>query len=241
MNFLEQGTVYNSADWVNMTLEERDAKGVTAHHTELPSFNCPTDIQVGIVNSFYGARGNYAANAGRGLVWMDDPEWQQEKHPRDDGPAARDNLPLSSLQDFGVFFVNRGLKLSDCLDGTSNTAAVCELRKFDGEDTRGALHFGACVMYQHDYTPNSSGPDRTRWCGGNGPDGRRQAEAAGVPCGATTDWKGGWVHYARSQHVGGVNLLLLDSSVRFASENISQNLWDQLGTPYGEEVLEGPL
>jgi hypothetical protein len=168
---------------------------------------------------------------------MDDPFWRQEGHPNDESdPAVRDKLPDSSLRDYGAFFVNRGLKIGDCVDGTSNTAAVCELRKFEGEDTRGALHFGACVMYMHDFTPNSGARDRTRYCD------RRPAEEAGVPCQLTSDaWAGGWVHYARSLHVGGVNLLMLDSSVRFVSDSVSQTLWEQISTPFGEEVLEGPL
>ena len=236
MNFIEQGAVYNSADWVNMTLEERYAQGITAHHIDLPSFDCPSDIKVGKVNDFYGARGNYAVNAGRGQVWMDDPFWKQEGHPKDDGASVRDNLPDSSLQDYGAFFVNRGLKIGDIVDGTSNTAAVSEVRKFEGEDTRGALHFGACVMYMHDFPPNSAGVDRTRYCD------RRPAEEAGVPCRLTTDaWAGGWVHYSRSLHVGGVNLLMLDSSVRYVSDSVSQLMWEQISTPFGEEILESSL
>lgn len=42
---------------------------------------------------------------------------------------------------------------------------------------------------------------------------------------------------ARSYHVGGVNALILDSSVRFVSSNISQATWRALGTRDGGEVV----
>jgi prepilin-type N-terminal cleavage/methylation domain-containing protein len=232
MNYIEQGTVYRSTDWINKTLEERDADHDTTHHIPLPSFNCPSDIPVGIVNSFYGARGNYAANAGRGFVWMDDIRWEQELHPK--VTSVDDLLPDSSLEDYGAFFVNRGLRVADATDGLSNTAAVCELRLVEGEDTRGALHFGACTMYMHDVTPNSTKEDKTRHCD------RRAAELI-APCRPTADaWKGDWAHYARSQHVGGVNLQMLDASVRFVSDDVSLVVWRQLSTAYGEEVVSAP-
>jgi prepilin-type N-terminal cleavage/methylation domain-containing protein len=231
MNFIEEGNVYKSTDWVNKTLEERDADRDTTHHIPLAAFSCPSDIPVGIVNSFYGARGNYAANAGTGWLWMDDIRWEQELHPHTS--LAVDLLPDSSLDSYGAFFVNRGLKAGDATDGLSNTAAVCELRKMEGEDTRGALHFGATVMYMHDVTPNSFTEDRTRHCD------RRAAELI-APCRLTQDsWAGGWAHYARSQHPGGVNLLMLDASVQFVADSVSLTRWLQLSTPFGEEVLEG--
>ena len=46
----------------------------------------------------------------------------------------------------------------------------------------------------------------------------------------------GW-YAARSQHVGGAHALLCDGSVRFVSENVSQDVWRFLGTRAGGEVL----
>jgi prepilin-type N-terminal cleavage/methylation domain-containing protein len=233
MNYIEQGAVWDSTDWVTKTLEERELSKDKTHHIKLPSFDCPSDIEVGIVNDFYGARGSYAVNAGRGAVWADDPNWRQEEHPKTS--STYDLLPTSSLEDYGAFFVNRALKLSDVTDGTSNTAAASELRRMEGEDTRGSLHFGSCVMYMHDETPNSSREDRTRWCD-------RRAAASIAPCRPTTEgWKGEWAHYARSTHPGGVNVMMLDTSVRFISDDVSLTTWHQVSTPFGEEVVEGPL
>ena len=235
MNYVEQGTVWSSTDWANKSLEDRERDKDQTHWIKLPSFDCPSDIEVGIVNAFYGARGNYAVNAGRGQVWSDDADWRQELHPTNTG--ATDMLPKSSLDDYGAFFVNRALRIQDVTDGMSNTAAVCELRKVEGEDTRGSLHFGACVMYVHDQTPNSyQATDKTRWCDRRGP------AATIAPCQVTAEgWKGGWTHHARSSHPSGTNLLLLDSSARFISDDISLSLWWKVGTPFGDEVLEETL
>jgi prepilin-type N-terminal cleavage/methylation domain-containing protein len=233
MNFIEQGAVWNATDWSKKTLEERDRDGDKTHHMPLQGFTCPSDVKVDIVNNFYGTRGNYAVNVGRGFVWMDDIDWRQELHPK--LSSSEDLLPKSSLEDFGAFFVNRSLKVGDATDGTSNTAAACELRLVEGEDTRGALHFGACVMYMHDVTPNSTREDKTRYCD------RRVAEGI-APCRLTNDgWKGEWAHYARSQHPGGVNLLLLDASVRYISDAVDLLTWQKLSTASGEEVLDQPL
>lgn len=41
---------------------------------------------------------------------------------------------------------------------------------------------------------------------------------------------------ARSYHVGGVNALLLDGSVRFVGSTIARDTWRALGTRAGGEV-----
>ena len=44
---------------------------------------------------------------------------------------------------------------------------------------------------------------------------------------------------ARSNHPGGVNLLLCDGSVRFAPNSIAHQIWRGLATRIGGEVLTG--
>jgi prepilin-type processing-associated H-X9-DG protein len=43
---------------------------------------------------------------------------------------------------------------------------------------------------------------------------------------------------ARSEHPGGVNLLMADGSVRFVSESISPAAWRGLGTRNGQEPVD---
>jgi prepilin-type processing-associated H-X9-DG protein len=42
---------------------------------------------------------------------------------------------------------------------------------------------------------------------------------------------------SRSYHAGGVNALLMDGSVRFVNDTISQTTWRALGTRAGDEVV----
>ena len=42
---------------------------------------------------------------------------------------------------------------------------------------------------------------------------------------------------ARSQHEGGVHILLCDGSARFVSENIDSATWIAIGTKNGEEDI----
>ena len=50
--------------------------------------------------------------------------------------------------------------MGEFVDGTSKTAAVSEIRNIQGEDTRGVLHFGAGVLYMHDFPPNLTNDSR---------------------------------------------------------------------------------
>ena len=42
---------------------------------------------------------------------------------------------------------------------------------------------------------------------------------------------------ARSRHVGGVQVLLADGSVRFMSDNVNLNTWRKLGTKAANERI----
>lgn len=228
LRYIEEAQVYDQTDWTQ-ALAERDSEGDTTHHIPFETFRCPSDEAVDIVNDFYGARGNYVVNAGRGFVWMSDPTPTQDdgshpKHPL--APAGS----KSSLLAQGTFLVNKGRRMAEFIDGTTNTVAASELLTIPGEDTRGTLHYGAAIMYMHDFVPNSTaGYDRTRYC----------VNQDFAPCLPTTNrnWQGAWQHSARSKHPGGVNVLLVDASVQFVQDDISEAIWHAMATPAGEELL----
>ncbi len=73
-------------------------------------------------------------------------------------------------------------------------------------------HYGD-ALYNHYYSPNSRLPD----CG--------------------NAYHNYALTAARSQHTGGVQVLLCDGSVRFVGENINLPTWHALGSRAGGEVL----
>lgn len=262
MQYVEEAGAYDQADW-QIPLGERDDNGNTAHHIPFETFQCPSDEPVGIVNDFYGARGNYVANAGIGWVWMHNPEsfsdYPYQCRPSSEvNPFARlyANDPYgtgvseepnhwsrcsngSALYRLGTFLFNRPLKLARAVDGTSKTAAISELITVEGRDTRGTMHFGAGALYMHDVAPNakqvtllgttSLWRDSTRYCINDNPSAPCQ-ESKGT-------WRGEWNQAARSLHKGGVNLVRLDASATFISDDIDLAIWHAMATPDGEELV----
>jgi prepilin-type N-terminal cleavage/methylation domain-containing protein len=262
MPYLEEASLYAQVNWT-IPLGQRVSMPVgnpnrTAHHIKFESYICPSAEQVELVNDWYGARGNYAANVGIGTIWMNDTSPTQDcafasQNPGygctthkywPTAPRANPEAPNSSLSRFGAFMVNKGRKMGEFEDGTSKTAAVSELLTIPGTvdsstngDTRGTLHFGAASMYMHDFLPNHVDTsniqvDQTRYC----------VASDFAPCRPTNDeWKGEWKHTARSAHPGGVNVMLVDTSVRFVSESVSLETWQAYSTPRGGEVTAESL
>ena len=252
MPYVEEAALYANVDW-SIPLGVRNDNGDTSHHIPFETYRCPSSDDVGNVNDFYGARGNYAVNVGIGGIWMNDPSpWQDCTNnqfnctvrpfsstdgPDINWPRRNPEKPNSSLMRFGAFQVNRGRKISEFVDGTSKTAAVAEIRTVEGRDTRGTLHYGAAVMYMHDYPPNFTQlQDSTRYC----------VNVVDAPCRSTasnqaqqeadaTAWRGLWRQFARSTHPGGVNLLAVDGSVRLVADDVDENVWKSYATPTGAE------
>lgn len=210
--FLELQTVYdtfdhNSAWWAP---GNEKVRGIT-----IDAFLCPSDIDAEIFNSAYnfGFRGNYVANSGIGT------------YKREYRPSQQDGLIVR-----GPFVHNYSAKFKDIIDGTSNTAAVTEIRKADANDSRGALFADSgTVQYCHDYVPNELVADLTERC----------VSETNVPCTAAGS-SGPHRLTARSNHPGGVNLLLFDGSVRFISETIDRDTWQALASMRGQEVVQLP-
>ena len=249
MPYLEEASLYGQVDWT-IPLGVRNDNGDTSHHIKFASYTCPSAEPVDLVNSWYGARGNYAGNVGIGKIWMNDTSPSQDCAYANLNPgygcsihkywptAPKQNpeAPNSSLSRFGTFMMNKGRRMSEFEDGTSKTAAVSELLTVPGTeanssngDTRGVLHFGGGCLYMHDFLPNHVGSDLdrdlTRYC----------VSVDNAPCTGTT-WQGDWRHDARSAHPGGVNLMMVDTSVRFISDDVDLDTWKAMSTPKGGEV-----
>jgi prepilin-type N-terminal cleavage/methylation domain-containing protein len=227
------GNAQNEATWISMTLPGIDqgalyaranfsscfgctvAPGNPSYEISSPAIGmmlCPSDVDVGLALGIY-RRGNYAANSGIGPL-------HSVSDPKDPTRTA-----------IGPFTMNSSTKMRDFTDGTTNTVIVAELLKSPGDDFRGVMHYPEGSLYQHDQTPNSSVPDqfRSSLC----------VSIPRAPCtGAYSAWNDrAIVLAARSLHVGGVQVLLADGSVRFISNNIHRPTWQALSTPMGSEQL----
>jgi len=232
--YLEQSAVYNSIDFSYPMISgpgyspPYSVFPVNREAVDLPVplFLCPSDHGRRVVDGW--APANYIACSGSGSNggYVDDSD--------------------------GAFYVNSQVRFRDFTDGLSNTtvmsesllgsggtaptsgpvdpkrvyvsipsgtelsAAVCDpatATSFSTARNRawadGALPYG---LYNHYYGPNDHRPDCIRH--------------------SNPGWKA-----ARSLHNGGVNLLLGDGSVRFASELVDLVLWRELSTIGGGEVI----
>lgn len=271
MPYIEEAAAFDQVDW-DLPMRERVDAGDLSHHIEFETFKCPSAEAVGPVPdaiNFYGARGNYVANAGIGWLYMNDADPNQCENINpfifllingQDPYGSGLNTPpkhltkcqnlvppaMSSMLRLGPFQVNRRLRLAQATDGTSKTAAVSELLTIPGLDSRGAMHFPGTAMYMHDQAPNTTTAtinnttrrwfDYTRYC----------TETPDAPCkeqdsvgeqGNDDTWRGQFNHTARSAHTGGVNVVRLDASVSFYSDDVDLSIWHALATPDGEEVV----
>jgi len=204
--YIEQGGLYDA-------IPENYTFGGTADclaRTErIVTFLCPSDIvpepYAGVSGSsrFSYAKGHYVANSGLG--------------PRKEAVPAHLMDPAYA-RERGVFYLNSWTTLGEVFDGTSNTAAISEIRsvKMNSsgvQDVRGIMHYPEGHLYNHNYTPNSLVPDwlRTAWCVTTDPDSPAE--------GRYTSWNPkNEIMTPRSRHPGGVNVLVLDGSVHLISE-----------------------
>ncbi|MEO0529995.1 MAG: DUF1559 domain-containing protein [Planctomycetota bacterium] len=246
--YLEESAIYNDLDF-EVPFYQQAIGGVENpyHLIFFETLKCPSDIDVEIINDFYGARGNYAGNAGIGYLWANDRTPDQcgnnnplaALYPRGNH-VDRCAGGTSSMIALGPFQINRPLRLAKASDGTSKTSAVSEIRVIEGRDTRGSLHFSPGVLYMHDATPNatqitlngitSTWQERTRFC-------INEEDIAPCRQSDSDSWRGQWHHVARSPHPGGVNSMKLDTSVRFVSDDIDPVVWQAYATLNGEEVV----
>lgn len=135
------------------------------------------------------------------------------------------------------FGINRGANFRDVTDGTSQTMMMAEVMTLDGNSWQGYTSevtlAGGCAFTGH-YTPNAPVCDfLARFCftGANNK----------VPC--CTSVGGGHTDVAkqiitaRSKHPGGVQVVLVDASVRFVSDNIDTSTWRALASSQGGEAI----
>ena len=186
--------------------------GLCAKHVSI--YYCPADNltdQDGAGVLFERTRGNYVVN------------WGNTKYG---APTTGGQAPFGHQK--GIYATPTVVSLTSISDGTSNTLLVSEYlinRSSLDDDWRGDIHNDQGVFrFNTLTTPNSKSPDSVYWAIGFDP---------------LMPYINNWSQYnaARSRHFGGVNASFCDGSVRFISNNITQNVWSAMGTMNGAEPI----
>lgn len=210
--------------------------------TRVPVFLCPSEVQdmprVGAVGAATHYPLNYGVNRGIWFVW--DPATQTA------GP--------------GAFGVNTKYTAANFTDGMSNTIGLSEIKAYQvnykagsGPLTAGsAIPASPSVVVGYAGTLSTTG--HTEWVDGKihetcftttfGPNTDVISGTADIDYISTTEKAPGAspdvtnaAVTSRSYHVGMVNSLLMDGSVRSVNENISLTIWQALSTRQGGEVI----
>jgi prepilin-type N-terminal cleavage/methylation domain-containing protein/prepilin-type processing-associated H-X9-DG protein len=242
--FLEQGATFSA---INFTFDHRSAQNSTVVALVVSAFFCPSDLRTSETTAFpFGpARPtSYGFNNGDWFVW--------------NGFVPPENR--------GAFGPNRSRRISEFLDGTSQTLMAADVKAFQPFrrcSTPLAQINDPATIPPPDADPYAVAPEyasaacalgaaHSAWVDGN------THETA-----VTTAWppnkailgrsgegdldletklivQGGPTYAAmtaRSHHSGGVNTLMADGSVRFVKSTVNGLTWRALGTVQGGEVV----
>jgi len=231
--FLDQANLSNLIDF---------SQGYSAQPTvsavRVPVFLCPSEVNDRMNGNHWPI--NYAANCGEWLIWN----------------------PATGAMGTGSFGPNSRFSTRDLTDGASNTMMLAEVRAFQnflrpatgsapaspvrpssaaavaglGGDFRltGHTEWVEGRSPQHSFT-TTFGPNT--FCSYNNAGTTVDIDWVSVGEGSSDTIPTHAVITARSLHEGIVHVLLGDGAVRSVSENIDGNVWRQLGTRAGGEVI----
>lgn len=226
---LEQNNIYNTLIFQESGPGNWDADGSpneAACGTVIPVYVCPSMAMENQRdnNGIPGrAAVSYRACAGSN-IWSDDASTIPASAPA--GARSLEEINLN-----GMFFGCSSVRFADVTDGMSNTVLIGE------SYTDTYVKDGQQMDYWHTGSPqtggwnpgSTGGTEYSEGLGSTGPkiNSRLDPSVDGV----SMEMSFG------SYHVGGAHFALGDASVRFISENISQTIYNGLGSRNGGEVL----
>tara|TARA_R110002095_G_scaffold31437_1_gene30270 strand:+ start:605 stop:1588 length:984 start_codon:yes stop_codon:yes gene_type:complete len=199
--------------------------------TVLPIMMCPSEASPA-VNTYEGFTDSSGVGAGKssypasvGSDGTEDDEWPNE---------------YSDADTRGMFNYNTATRFRDVTDGLSNTIAIAE-RCWDGSPIKDDDRTDTTGQTYADWDGDGpwTGPLPRKgsvWAGrvGGGEKYATFVRAKASDKFAPNGWK---APAAASFHVGGLQVLLGDGSVRFFAENVNRDIWENLGNMADGNVL----
>jgi prepilin-type N-terminal cleavage/methylation domain-containing protein/prepilin-type processing-associated H-X9-DG protein len=236
--YMEQGSMYNA---INFLIDYTTQTTITS--TKVASFLCPSEINTALTlnGGLYYAPTSYGGSAGTWFIWD----------------------PNTNTVGDGTFNVNKGTTLASITDGLSNTLGMAEmkttwsvLRNGLSPNTLGSPPPTTAAQVIALGGSFVAGVSHTQWVNGiilqtgmttlltpNTPVSYSNS-GTNVDVNFTTSILGqtftNMTYVAitsRSYHPGGVNVQLMDGSVRFIKSTINQATWRALGTRAGGEII----
>jgi prepilin-type N-terminal cleavage/methylation domain-containing protein/prepilin-type processing-associated H-X9-DG protein len=215
--YVEQQALYDNYLWNTAYSAAPNTTNVTTKR--LSVFTCPSDLRNSPILNI--TNHNYAVNWGNTAFHYTTP-----------GVDEQGQLQTYNGVTFGQapFTQNKAFKLTEILDGTSNTLMVGEIVQGQGTDLRGFTWWGHAAPFMTYIGPNSSSPDiiyTSGYCVNTPPNPPCIAMAADRVC----------LMGARSRHSNGVHVALCDGTSRFISNAILLTTWRALSTSQGAETV----
>jgi prepilin-type N-terminal cleavage/methylation domain-containing protein/prepilin-type processing-associated H-X9-DG protein len=252
--FMEQQPLYNANNFYyapscyktdnRITTDHLNAKPInaTVSATKLTAFLCPSDPNPGNTSNFVtiGSQNfpvgcsNYPNNLGNARAYTggvpNGPAWFLGGHSQ----------------------IGNLVTLASVVDGTHGTAAFSEFVK----GTSGTNKLGKNMTWTTTVNVGSGGSDKADYTGcqaattiswdyrgeywvqcdsGRGGGYQHNITPNAKSCQAGSPWDS--EVGASSQHSGGVNVLMLDGTVKFIKDSVNYDVWRAIGTMAGSEVV----
>jgi prepilin-type N-terminal cleavage/methylation domain-containing protein/prepilin-type processing-associated H-X9-DG protein len=240
LQFIEQGALFNS---MNMALNFNTVQNTTASVPSVKTYLCPSDGNV--PNTGYG-NSNYPNSIGvmRNGNAFDGPSWILNY------PGAGPVLSYNGVT-----------------DGLTNTVQWSEFVMGTGQSTASAAPAGVSMTYLSTAKEPTTysiasfqSANQTCQQSASNPANKNSDLKGEQYQHHSVGWGGGYTHVmlpnqpscfyndgsgqtdhgaiaASSRHPGGVNVALMDGSVRFVKSSVSQATWWALGTKAGGEII----